>query len=94
MRWCFISLAVAVVALTTTANSLAIKKRETGETLAQEEHRVYQWVDELSGVLNELKNRGAIASWSYASNITDENQKISNEVSAETAKEYKVNTGF
>lgn len=90
MKWCV--LAFTVVLALTTVNSLAVTKRETGgaETLVEEEVRARLLVDKLSDEINLKKNRETIASWNYVSNITDENQKISNEVSVEMAKEYKV----
>lgn len=86
------SLLVVVLATVIVVIDCGLIKRETttpNETIAEEEARILPWVDQLSTELNLKKNRGTIASWNYASNITDENQKASNEVSAELAAEYK-----
>lgn len=71
-----------------------VLKRETEETLEDEEQRAFNWLNKLNDEINQKKNKATIASWNYATNITDENQRINNEVSAELAKEYKVGVIF
>lgn len=72
---------------------VVIRKREA-ETIEQEEVRAKEWITKLNQELNVKKNIATIAAWSYASNITDYNMKIKNEIATETAKYYKVNSCF
>lgn len=93
MKWCFLSLAFAIICATANVNC-GITKRETTESLADEETRALEWYAKLNDEINLKKNKEAIASWAYASNITDENQKVQLDVSSELAKEYKVSSIF
>lgn len=92
MKWCLVALVVAVVyATTSVAGGVAVAKRETtAESVEEEEARAFTWYAKLNDEINAMKNRDAVASWNYASNITDKNQKISLDVSAELAKQFKV----
>lgn len=90
MKWCLVGLLLAVVAYSTTTTGSAISKRDATESIKDEEKRAAVRINELNDILNALKNKGVVSSWAYASNITDENQKINNEVSAELAVETKV----
>lgn len=94
MRWLFLALVVAVFLTSSSVNGgPALSKRDTTtETVTEEEERVCAWIEDLDDEINSMRNRGVIASWNYESNITDENQRISNDVSAEMAKEFKVSS--
>lgn len=94
MRWLFLTLVVAVFLTSSSVKGgPALSKRDTTtETVAEEEERVCAWIDDLDDEINSMRNKGVIASWNYESNITDENQRISNDVSAEIAKEFKVSS--
>lgn len=60
------------------------------QKIEEEEIRAQQFMTELNDELNRRKNIEMIASWQYASNITDENEKIKNEVAFDNAKFTKV----
>lgn len=87
MKWIYLGLLLAI--LYSSAKSGTVK-RDAEESLEAEEARVKQWMGELNKELIMMANREAIASWNYASNITDATQKIMNDVSAEIALERKV----
>lgn len=64
--------------------------RAVDQALEDEEITAQDFMTELNEEYNRRKNIETIAAWAYASNITDENEKIKNDVSAENAKYYKV----
>uniref|UniRef100_A0A1L8DR16 Angiotensin-converting enzyme n=1 Tax=Nyssomyia neivai TaxID=330878 RepID=A0A1L8DR16_9DIPT len=75
-------------ALTITIVSCAVLKK-SGETPEEEESRAVLRLKEINEELNRKKNYNTVAAWAYASNITEENLKLMNDVSVETAKYYK-----
>lgn len=64
--------------------------RAVDQALEDEEITAQDFMSELNDEYNRRKNIETIAAWAYASNITDENEKLKNDVSAENAKYYKV----
>lgn len=64
--------------------------RAVDQALEDEEITAQDFMSELNEEYNRRKNIETIAAWAYASNITDENEKLKNDVSAENAKFYKV----
>lgn len=59
------------------------------QALEDEEINAIEYMTELNVELARRRNIETVASWAYASNITDENEKLKNDVSAENAKFYK-----
>lgn len=58
--------------------------------ITEEEIRAKKFITGLNNEFNQNDRRKMIASWNHDSNITDENEKIKNEVEAEVAKYYQV----
>nr|ANW11475.1 Lol71 [Bichromomyia olmeca] len=77
-----------ITALTVTVVSCAVLKK-SGETPEEEESRAVLRLKEINEELDSKKNYNTVASWAYASNITEDNLKRMNDVSVETAKYYK-----
>lgn len=64
------------------------------QELENEEILAQDYMNELNGELARCSNLEVIAEWNYASNITDENEKIKTELSAKNAEFYKVKNVF
>lgn len=79
---------VILLACIAIASGAVLKK--SGETLEEEEARAEQRLREINEELDRKKNINTVASWAYASNITESSLKNMNEISVETAKYYKV----
>lgn len=62
--------------------------------LEDEEIQAQEYIQELNHEIQRRRNIEANAEWDYYSNITDENEKRKLEVSAESAKFYKVSCLF
>lgn len=60
------------------------------QELENEEILAQDYMNELDGQLLHANNIEVTAEWNYASNITDENEKIKTEISAKNAEFYKV----
>nr|BAM69203.1 hypothetical protein [Lutzomyia ayacuchensis] len=67
--------------------SCAVLKK-SGETIDEEEARAAVRLKEINEELDRKKNINTLASWAYASNITETNLKSMNDVAVETAKYY------
>ncbi|XP_055703500.1 angiotensin-converting enzyme-like isoform X2 [Phlebotomus papatasi] len=78
---------VILLACIAIASGAVLKK--SGETLEEEEARAEQRLREINEELDRKKNINTVASWAYASNITESNLKNMNDISVETAKYYK-----
>nr|QHO60759.1 salivary 71kDa-like protein [Sergentomyia schwetzi] len=85
MKITFVWLVITLIAI---AEGAAFVKK-VGESLEEEESRAVQRLKEINEELDRRKNINTVASWAYASNITDENLKKMNDVSVETAQYYK-----
>uniref|UniRef100_A0A6B2E7X0 Angiotensin-converting enzyme n=1 Tax=Phlebotomus kandelakii TaxID=1109342 RepID=A0A6B2E7X0_9DIPT len=77
------SLVICLVGITL-VGAAVLKK--SGETLEEEETRAEQRLKEINEELDRKKNINTVASWAYASNITDENLKHMSNVYIENAK--------
>ncbi|GAB0091084.1 Angiotensin-converting enzyme [Sergentomyia squamirostris] len=85
MKIAVIGFTIALIAI---AQGAAVVKK-VGENLEEEELRAVNRLKEINEELDRRKNINTLASWAYASNITEENLKKMNDVSLETAQYYK-----